>query len=300
LQRHEHRRIMSLAQANSNVSVSNEGYCAGLLREHDRDRWLASLFAPEQHRRGLIALYAFNSEIERVRDMVSEPLPGEVRLQWWRDLLEGQARGNVSGHPVAAELLEAIQRYRLPVPALSSLIDAHAHDLYDDLLPTVTDLEGYCGETASSLFRLASLILADGSDAGTADLAGHAGVAYGIAALMKNAARHASRGQIFVPADIVIKHGSAREDLLNGRNTAELRTMFAELAGLARRHLDTAEKLLFQAPPIVAPAYLGLALVGPLLKRMNKPGFNLFRDRAEQPQWLRQWQLWRFSRRLTA
>ncbi|GLS19126.1 phytoene synthase [Labrys miyagiensis] len=288
---------MSAEQANSNDSVSDEGYCAGLLREHDRDRWLACLFAPQQHRRGLIALYAFNSEIERVRDMVSEPLPGEVRLQWWRDLLEGQARGNASGHPVAAELSAAIERYHLPVPALTTLIDAHTHDLYDDLLPSVTDLEGYCGETSSSLFRLASLVLADGGDAGAADLAGHAGVAYGVARLMGHAARHAARGQIFVPADIVIKHGSAREDLLNGRDTPDLRAMLAEFASLALGHLERAEKLLPVTPAVVVPAYVGLALVRPLLRRMTRRGFNIFRDRAEQAQWLRQWHLWRFARR---
>jgi len=288
---------MSLTQANSNDSVSNEGYCAGLLREHDRDRWLACLFAPEQHRRALTALYAFNIEIERIRDVVSEPLPGEVRLQWWRDLIEGQARGNASGHPVAAELISAIERYRLPASALSALIDAHTHDLYDDLLPTVGDLEGYCGETSSTLFRLASLILADGGDAGTADQAGHAGVAYGIASLMRNAARHAARGQIFVPADIVIKHGSAREDLLNGRNTPELSTMMTEFAGLALKHQDIAENLLSAVPGTVVPAYVGLALVRPLLRRMTRPGFDLFRMRAEPAQWLRQWHLWRFARR---
>ncbi|MBP0580897.1 squalene/phytoene synthase family protein [Labrys sp. LIt4] len=278
--------------------MSNEAYCASLLREHDRNRWLANLFAPAEHRRGLNALYAFNSEIERIRDMVSEPLPGEVRLQWWRDLLEGQARGHVSGHPVASELLAAVDRYHLPVSALATLIDAHTHDLYDDLLQSIGDLEGYCGEAYSSLFRLASLILADGGDPGSADLAGHAGVAYGIASLMKQAARHAARGQIFVPADLVLKHGMAREDLLNGRNTEEMRAMFAELAGVARHHLDTAEQLLPAAPVTVAPAYIGLGLVDPLLRRMARPGFDRFRHEADLPQWRSQWHLWRFSRKL--
>lgn len=230
--------------------------------------------------------------------MVSEPLPGEVRLQWWRDLIEGQARGQVSGHPVASELLAAIERYHLPAPALTTLIDAHIHDLYDDLLPGVAELEGYCGETSSSLFRLACLILADGGEAGSADLAGHAGVAYGIAGLMKQAARNAARGQILVPADLMAGHAGAREDLLNGRNTAPLRAMFAELAALALRHLDNAERLLSATPSAVAPAFVGLALVRPQLKRMTQSGFDWFRREAEQPQWRSQWQLWRYSRRL--
>ena len=97
-------------------------YCEQVVRELDRDRWLACLFAPASHRPHLLALYAFHCEITRIRDLVSEPLPGEVRLQWWRDLLEGEARGNASGNPVAAALLGAIRRYRLPSAALLALV----------------------------------------------------------------------------------------------------------------------------------------------------------------------------------
>src|SRR5688572_10380433 len=88
-------------------------HCATLVREHDQDRYIASLYAPEAQRPALFALYAFSHEISRVRALVSEPLPGEVRLQWWRDLLEGEAKGEPQGHPVAAALLDAVARYRL-------------------------------------------------------------------------------------------------------------------------------------------------------------------------------------------
>jgi phytoene synthase len=273
-------------------------YCEQVVRELDRDRWLACLFAPASHRPHLLALYAFHCEITRIRDLVSEPLPGEVRLQWWRDLLEGEARGNASGNPVAAALLGAIQLYRLPSAALLALIDAHTHDLYDDLLPTVAELEGYCGETSSALFRLAGIILADGGELGSADLAGHAGVAYGISCLMGTAARHAARGQVFVPQDIVARHGTARDDILNGRSTTDVKGAFAELDELARSHLAKAMDLLPAAPAVVGPAFLPLALVEPMLRRMAKPGFDLFKEGAEPPQWQRQWHLWRFARKL--
>ncbi|MDQ0392995.1 phytoene/squalene synthase family protein [Labrys monachus] len=282
----------------SPVAPADLAYCEDLLRELDRDAWLACLFAPAEHRAGLFALHAFNCEIVRVRDAVSAPLPGEVRLQWWRDLLDDAARGGASGNPVAAALIATIGRYALPRAALTALVDAHVHDLYDDLLPTVTDLEGYCGETASALFRLASLILADGGDAGPADLAGHAGVAQGIAGLLKNAARHAARGQIFVPADIVARHQGAQDDILNGRDSAAARAAFADVTALGRKHLAAALALLPSAPAAVAPAFLPLALIEPVLRRVARPGFNLFRDRAEPPQWRRQWHLWRFGRRL--
>jgi len=64
-------------------------HCEGLVRAADRDRFLTTLFAPAEHRPALLALYAFNLEVARVREIVHEPLAGEIRLQWWNDVLEG-------------------------------------------------------------------------------------------------------------------------------------------------------------------------------------------------------------------
>jgi phytoene synthase len=61
-----------------------------------------------------MALYGFNAEISRIREIVSEPLPGEVRLQWWRDFLEGTSHGAVGANPVASALAQTIDRYKLP------------------------------------------------------------------------------------------------------------------------------------------------------------------------------------------
>ena len=87
-------------------------------------------------RRALLAIYAFNVEISRVREQVSQPLPGEIRLQWWTDMLAGAGHGGVEGNPVAAELLLAIRNWRLPVERLSRLIEEHQFDLYNDPMPT--------------------------------------------------------------------------------------------------------------------------------------------------------------------
>ena len=67
----------------------NFSYCERLVREEDRDRFLATLFAPARVRPALFALYAFDIEIAHVAARVSEPLAGEVRLQWWRDVVTG-------------------------------------------------------------------------------------------------------------------------------------------------------------------------------------------------------------------
>ena len=133
-------------------------FCADLVRSHDFARYASTLFVPSDQRRALLALYAFNAEISRVRDQVSQPLPGEIRLQWWTDMLAGAGHGGVEGNPVAAELMLAIRSYRLPVERLSRLIDEHQFDLYNDPMPTMAALEGYINDTACALFALGAAI----------------------------------------------------------------------------------------------------------------------------------------------
>ena len=132
---------------------------ANTVRTADRDRYLATLYAPQDKRDALFALYAFNAEIAGVRDRIHEPLPGEVRLQWWRDLLAGSDPAGAAGHPLAEALTRAITDHDLPRQAFDNYLEARIFDLYDDPMPSRTDLEGYCGETASALIQLAAMVL---------------------------------------------------------------------------------------------------------------------------------------------
>src|SRR5688500_3964622 len=166
--------------------------CEELVRDNDPDRYFAAFFAPADKRPHLSAHYAFNRKIARVREAVSDPMLGEIRLQWWRDALQGEARGDVRANPVAAALDDTIVAFRLPRQALVDLVDARVLDLYDDPIPTLNDLEGYCGETSSSLIRLASIVLT-GGDPGSADRPGHAGVAYALTGLLRAFPWHARR-----------------------------------------------------------------------------------------------------------
>jgi len=92
---------------------ANFDHCSALVRAHDRDRYLATLFAPADLRDALYALYAFNHEIVRVHEAAREPMPGEIRLQWWREVLLGGRESEAAANPVAAALCETAGRYRL-------------------------------------------------------------------------------------------------------------------------------------------------------------------------------------------
>src|ERR1700754_3498634 len=128
-------------------------YCETLVGEADKDRFVATLLPAAPRRRALQALYALNVELARVRELAREPMPGEIRLQWWRDVLGGVGHGDVAANPVAAALREVVVRYRLPPKMLADLIDARGFDLYDDPMANLAELELYATRTSSALIQ---------------------------------------------------------------------------------------------------------------------------------------------------
>ena len=269
-------------------------FCADLVRAHDFARYASTLFMPAAQRRALWALYAFNVEISRVREQVSQPLPGEMRLQWWTDMLAGAGHGGVEGNPVAAELLLAIRDWRLPVERLSRLIDEHQFDLYNDPMPTMAALEGYINDTSSALFSLGAQIAGCVSDE-IEHVARHAGLAQGMAQVLAALPLDASRRQSFVPLQLLESNGSDLEQVFAGKQTPKLRAALDQLIGEAQAHLQTALALLATAPPQARPVFLPLALVGRDLERMSQPDKDPFVPQVTSRLRIL-WTLWRASR----
>jgi phytoene synthase len=267
-------------------------HCGALVHEHDRDRWLASLFAHADKRPHLHALYAFNIEIARIRDVVSDPMPGEIRMQWWTDALEDAARGDVQAHPVADAFLETITKYGVSRSEFTALIEARRFDLYDHPMPDIPALISYCDATSSCLFRAAAKILSGQ----TADEAAHcAGIAYAVTGLLRALPLHASRGQCFVPADLLAKHGTSPADLLAWQDGPALRAALADLRAIARDHLAEAQASVGSLAATTHPAFLPLAVLPLYLTTMERGDCDPFTV-TEVPQWRRQWRLWRESR----
>lgn len=275
--------------------TSDFDHAADIVRRYDKDRYLSALLAPEQHRAALMAVYAFGAEISRVREVVSEPLPGEMRLQWWRDLLEGTEHGAAASNPVANALLQTIASYNLPRNGLIAMTEARVFDLYDDPMPSLNDLEGYTGETVSGLIQLSCLILNDGDDPETATAAGHAGVAYGMTGLMRALPWHASRRQMFLPKDLIDRHGVDVETVFRGETTHPLKAALAEMRKHVRHHLNRVREAADTVPEKCGNAMLPLVLVEPFLKKMDQNDFDPLQGSAEISQLKRQWLLWRAS-----
>ena len=274
---------------------ANSRHCESLVREADHDRYIASLFAPARHRDALFAVYAFGVEIARIRDAAREALPGEIRLQWWREALQGLRDGEAAAHPVAAALRETLTRYGFVADPLLELIEARTFDLYDEPMATLADLELYAIRTQSPIFAMACGILGDGAPApelSTLDAA----IAHTIGLVLGGFGRHAARRQLFVPLDVLGRHEAAAADIYAGRTSAALLAALADMRRIAREHLATARVKLADAPTRIQPALLPLALLEPTLRRMERRGYDPFRFEPIAA-WRRQWLMWRAARR---
>ena len=273
---------------------SNFSHCAQLVRAHDRDRYLATLFAPTEKRAAMYALYAFNHEIVRVRDAAREPMPGEIRLQWWREVLLGERDSEAAAHPVAAALRETIARFGLDRDRLIALVDAHTFDLYDEPFGTLDDFDNYAALSDGIVLGTAAQILAAQGTAVTT-LVRHASIAAAITYSLTALPLHASRRQIFIPREVMERHALIPESIPARQDSDALHAALSEMRRHARRQLQAAALEAGEVPIAISPALLPVATVGPQLWRMERRGYEPFAPDVLSPL-RRQWLIWRASR----
>ena len=170
--------------------------CEATVQRVDPDRYFSALFAPADKRPLLFALYALNHELARIGEIVREPMMGEIRLQWWRETVEAARAGKPRAHDVAVALAEVFRRADLPAQIFDAMIEARSFDSSPDPFAGDVARNGYLDATSGNLMRLAARIL-DGGD--THDgLAREAGIAYGLAGLLRSEPLHVSRRKSFL------------------------------------------------------------------------------------------------------
>jgi phytoene/squalene synthetase len=153
---------------------------------------------PASVRPALWALYAFNYEIAKVRETVSDPTLGLIRLQWWRDALEGIYAGKEApAHEVARALGEAIVAYDLSSSEFENLLTARERDLDDAPMESLQALGHYAAQTNAPLLRLAVKVC--GETPGEAETIG---AAYGLAGILRSVPFLARQGRCLLPVDV--------------------------------------------------------------------------------------------------
>lgn len=272
-------------------------HAAEALRKGDRDRYLSTLVLDDEHRNAVTALYAFNADVASIRERVSDPAPGEIRLQWWSDALDGEGHGAIRQNPVADALLDTMTRYSIPAGTLLRLIGARRFDLYDDPMPDLESFEGYAGETVSTLYQLAAMILNDGETIETGDAAGHLGVAHAMVGHMRSFGYVSSQGRIMLPWSIMAANGVTEDEIFSGTASEGVVEALGQIAELAVEHLNKAKAAIKQLPARLRPAFAQIAVLDAQLTLYLRRSAGPFSVAPDEPDWRKiarlAWWSWR-------
>jgi phytoene synthase len=226
------------------------------LRRHDPDRFLTVLFAPPERREVLITLYAFNHELARAREVASQALLALIRLQWWREVVEGEAKA----HEVGTPLLALIADGRLDRSALLALIEAREAEVDGDL-PTMDAWRGWLLAGAGGLAVAAGQALGVTEPAVLEGLRLR-GAAYGVGGLLRSRLLLAAQGRAPWPGDLLAERGLTPEAAAANPGDPAMMEIFGVLAAAGRCWLKQAA-----TRPAVPRSAVAAALPGVFARR---------------------------------
>lgn len=192
--------------------------------DHDHDRFLTVLFAPTEKREALFALYAFNHEIAKTREVVTDTMIGTIRLQWWRDAIDKLYTGEVLEHEVLKGLSPVISR--LEQKDFHALIEARESDLQEEVPATLDDLLKYAEQTTVPLTRLGCQILGDKVDD---EVIRAVSVAYALTGILRSVPRHIGEGRFLLPLDLLAKYDVSPTTLTDKNYNKKLKPVIEEI-----------------------------------------------------------------------
>jgi phytoene synthase len=247
------------------MAASASSYCAEQVRRFDHDRYLTCMFAPAARRGDLFALYAFNLEIAKTAEMVSEA--------------------------ALMALAAAVRRCGLEREPFERLIEARALDLAGTAPATLAALEAYAEDTSAGLMHLALQVL-DARGAEAAAAGRHVGIAWGLTGLLRAVPFHAAAKRLYLPRELTAAAGLEPGDLFELRSGPALCRVSEQMAGRAREHLAAARALKAQVPKRALPVLLLARLASQALASLEKAGYDPFDPSVQAPHPGRVWRLW--------
>lgn len=245
-----------------------------LVRRVDEDRWLAARFADAPGRERLNALYAFVYEVARIPEAVREPALGAIRLQWWREAIEGLYSGRTSAdNEVVSGLAGLVEWAGLDRAALDGLINARERDLEERPFEHWPEFEAYVDDTAGAVIRLAAKVCAPDlvQTRQHQALFTNAGRVWGYTGLVRALPVWNERRRTFFPQKILDHVHLSQETLFSGATTHETSAACrAVLERAASAHREV-RRLAFMAPKEFFPAYGYVALVPDYMRALDRP-----------------------------
>nr|WP_321464122.1 squalene/phytoene synthase family protein [uncultured Cohaesibacter sp.] len=277
-------------------------FCQNELKQLDPVSHFAALTAPQDNRAALMVLYAFVVNLQRIPMLVSTPEMGQIRLQWWRDIIAdankgyGQGCGSDNIGPLAFALKQIQKQYRLPADQLEAMIDAREFDLAGTPMADLASYRDYSRKTGAITLALASQILDRGkAQHQHAELFISAAAAIQLCGHLQTWPEDAERRKLFLPQEIFTRQGAELSDILAKAQGITIEKSIEDLCKLAHEWHSDAMARLGNLPDEkraqLLPAFLLLAPTSLILKRRRKRPLAPITI----PHWRSYWSIWRMA-----
>ena len=133
-------------------------FCRTQFKEDEPERYFISLFAPKNVHASLWGIFAFNSELSRITNTVTEPMIGRIRLQWWRESLEKLEENKGRGHYILQSLQIPLALKKTTLSDLISLIDSREIEFEERGSCDIEKILKYADSTLGLLTELSAKI----------------------------------------------------------------------------------------------------------------------------------------------
>ena len=250
-------------------------YVADVTRASGSSFILPILLLARPRREAMLALYAFCRETDDVADEIEDDALSSALIKAWAGEIEALFDGRPS-HPVGRALVAPIERYNLSKDHFLDILEGFEMDRSGTMLrPTLAELERYCYCVACCVGLLSVEIFGYRSPA-IPEFALSLGHAFQLTNILRDVAEDAERGRIYLPAELLAKHGLENVTAEEIVHAPGVEKVCAEIGGMARRRFAEAARAM---PPSerrnMRPALLMRAVYQPYLDRIEASGFRV-------------------------
>ncbi|KAE8752886.1 hypothetical protein FOCC_FOCC000231 [Frankliniella occidentalis] len=257
------------------TQVNPQKYCIDLVKKHDFENYLCSVFLRRRDQECAFAIRAFNIEVANIEGQVSQATIGLMRLKFWEEAIEKIFKDNPPHHPVAQEIHRVLEKNVITKRNLRQLVSARTEKLSASTFKSLDHMEKYGDQTCSPIFYL--LLTSCGIENVNADHAfSHLGKAQGLTNLIRSVPYYAQRKVVIIPQDILLKHRVSQENIIRGGCDKPIRDAVFDVACRANSHIDKAMSLVEQVPNRLFRQFLPVVPLKCYLERLRLVDFDVF------------------------
>ncbi|XP_075220235.1 NADH dehydrogenase (ubiquinone) complex I, assembly factor 6 homolog sicily isoform X2 [Lycorma delicatula] len=253
----------------TDISTSPANYCVDLVRKFDYENFLCTLLLTSESRSLAFAVRAFNVEVAKVQDQVSQEQIAQMRLKFWLETVENLFKD------------QNIKDKKLSKNHLKSLVQSRMTPVSSSTFKNLEDMEKYAENSVSPVYYL----ILQGSGYGsvhTDHAASHLGKSQGLVNILRSIPYNLGRRTVTLPQDLLLKHNLPQEKILRGKNDSNLKEVIFEIASRAKQHLEKARSLKKSCPKEASTLFLPAVCINAYLERLRKIDFDIFNEKLRK------------------